>query len=216
MNVTDALFARYSCRSFKSDPVDRDTLTVILKAATRAPSGGNSQPWEVFVAGGDVLERIKQGFLRNVQNGLQPGLDIPGQNDWPAVHRTRMKELLADMAVTSGDAVKQIGELAGNFFNASVVIYLCIDKNLTALSFFSLGMLAQSIMLEALDHGLSTIPAGCFVQYPEVLHKELGIPNVLSVVTGIAIGYEDSLHPINTFRSNRRTIEEVVTFKGFE
>ncbi|MPM51702.1 Chloronitrobenzene nitroreductase [bioreactor metagenome] len=134
----------------------------------------------------------------------------------PPAHLARMQELLSDMGAAAGEAVNEIGALMGNFFNAPVVIYLCMDKNLGGLSFFDLGALSQSIMLKALEHGLSTMPAGCLVQYPEILHAELGIPDELSVIAGIAIGYEDSLHPINKFRSRRRPIEEVVTFKGFE
>ncbi len=213
MNVTDALFARHGCRSFKSEPVDQNTIKNILEAATRAASGGNSQPWEIFVAGGDELERVKQLFLTNSQNGSQVN---PDMSKLPAAHQARMQELLSDMSDAAGEAMKELGELMGNFFNAPVVIYLCMDKNLAGLSFFDLGALSQGIMLKALEHGLSTMPAGCFLQYPEILHKELGIPDELSVIAGIAIGYEDSVHPINKFRSKRRPIDEVVTFKGFE
>lgn len=213
MNVTDALFARHGCRSFKPEPVDQNTIQTILEAATRAASGANAQPWEIFVAGGDALQRVKQLFLSKTQNGPQAA---PDMSKLPPAHLARMQELLSDMGAAAGEAVNEIGALMGEFFNAPAVIYLCMDKNLAGLSFFDLGALSQSIMLKALEHGLSTMPAGCLVQYPEILHAELGIPDELSVIAGIAIGYEDSLHPINKFRSRRRPIEEVVTFKGFE
>jgi nitroreductase len=213
MNVTDALFARHGCRSFKPEPVDQKTITTILEAATRAASGGNSQPWEVFVAGGEALERVKQGFLSKAQNEPQAA---PDMSKLPPASLARMQELLSDMGAAAGEAVNELGELMGKFFNAPAGIYLCMDKNMEGLSLFDLGALSQSIMLKALEHGLSTMPAGCLVQFPEIIHKELGIPDELSVIAGIAIGYEDSLHPINKFRSRRRPIEEVVTFKGFE
>lgn len=213
MNVTDALFARHGCRAFKPEPVDQNTIKIIIEAATRAASGGNSQPWEVFVAGGDVLEKIRRLFLSNAQNEPRADLDM---SKLPAARQARMQELFSDMSAAAGESVKELGELMGKFFNAPAVIYLCMDENMAGLSLFDLGALSQGIMLKALEHGLSTMPAGCLVQYPEILHKELGIPDELSVITGIAIGYEDSLHPINKFRSRRRPIEEVVTFKGFE
>ena len=213
MNVTDALLTRHGCRSFKTEPVDQNTIKSILETATRAASGANSQPWEIFVAGGDTLERVKRLFLRNAQNNPQAN---PDMSKLPAAHLVRMQELLSDMSAAAGESVNELGELMASFFNAPAVIYLCMDKNLTGLSFFDLGALSQGIMLQALEHGLSTMPAGCLVQYPEILHAELGIPEELSVITGIAIGYEDRLHPINKFRSRRRPIEEVVTFKGFE
>lgn len=213
MNVTDALFARHGCRSFKSEPIDKNTIKTIIEAATRAASGGNSQPWEIFVAGGESLDKIKNLFLSNSQNSTQSNPDV---SKIPAAHQARMQELLGDMSAVAGDSMKQLGEMMGNFFNAPAVIYLCLDKDLAGLSYFDLGALSQGIMLKALEHGLSTMPAGCFTQYPEIVKKELDIPDNLLIVAGIAIGYEDTLHPINKFRSKRRSIDEVVTFKGFE
>ena len=52
MNVIDALNSRSTIRAFNPDPVGRETTLKILEAATRAPSWANTQPWELFVAGG--------------------------------------------------------------------------------------------------------------------------------------------------------------------
>ncbi|MEW6423761.1 MAG: nitroreductase family protein [Bacillota bacterium] len=51
MNVIEALNSRHSVRAFKPDPVTKETLLKIIQAANQAPSWGNSQPWEVFIAG---------------------------------------------------------------------------------------------------------------------------------------------------------------------
>ena len=59
MNVIDALRARSTVRAYKPDPVSRDTILKIMKAATRAPSWANTQPWEIFVAAGEALERLR-------------------------------------------------------------------------------------------------------------------------------------------------------------
>jgi nitroreductase len=216
MTVTDALFARRSCRAFKPDPVDKNTILTILKAAIRTPSWANSQPWEIFVAGGDTLKAINREFLSNSHNGLPANPDIPRPKGWPDAINKRRRELTSGIALAAGEAAKQFGELNQKFFYAPAVIYLCMDKSLTAWSVFDLGALSQSIMLAASEHGLSTIPAVNLVHYPEVLHRVLGIPDELSVIFGIAIGYEDELHPINKFRSSRRPIEEVTAFKGFD
>ena len=40
---------RFSCRSFETRPISRDTLEAILEAARWAPSGGNLQPWRFVV-----------------------------------------------------------------------------------------------------------------------------------------------------------------------
>ena len=60
MDVGDALRARRTVRAFLDRPVPRETLEAILTDALRTPSWANTQPWEIFVAGGDVFERIRR------------------------------------------------------------------------------------------------------------------------------------------------------------
>jgi nitroreductase len=65
MNVIDALKTRHSCRAYTSHPVSKETVLGILEAAIHAPSWANTQPWEIYVAGGEVLERIRHAYLTN-------------------------------------------------------------------------------------------------------------------------------------------------------
>ncbi len=44
----DIIMTRQSCRSFLSEPIDEKDLEIIFKAAIRAPSGGNLQPWSIY------------------------------------------------------------------------------------------------------------------------------------------------------------------------
>lgn len=118
------------------------------------------------------------------------------------------------MVLSAGEAAKKFGELNQNFFHAPTVIYLCMDKSLTPWSVFDLGSLSQSIMLAAVEHGLGTMPAVTLIDYPEILRGKLDIPSDLSIIFGIAIGYEDHQHPINKFKSIRRPVSEVVTIRG--
>ena len=59
MNVRDAILARYSVRAFQNRPVDLDLVRDMLAVASRAPSGGNLQPWTVHVLAGASIERFK-------------------------------------------------------------------------------------------------------------------------------------------------------------
>ena len=49
MNVFDAVLSRKSIRSFLSDPVDSKIIKDLLSKASRSPSGGNLQPWKIYV-----------------------------------------------------------------------------------------------------------------------------------------------------------------------
>ena len=49
MTVEYALQHRKSCRSFLDQPVDSKLMRSIIQQASRAPSNGNLQPWQLFV-----------------------------------------------------------------------------------------------------------------------------------------------------------------------
>jgi len=79
----DVVGSQRACRAFSDEPVDDDTVTRVLEAATFAPSAENRQPW-VFVvvrdearraAIGELTQRAWQGGGRAHSEGrLPPGL----------------------------------------------------------------------------------------------------------------------------------------------
>lgn len=72
MDVIEAILARHSVRNFSSKPVPQETIMKILEVATRSPSGGNGQPWEVFVASGATIEGIRRVCSRAEPEALLP------------------------------------------------------------------------------------------------------------------------------------------------
>ena len=60
----DILLSRRSIRQFTPEPVDRETLILLLKAAMSAPTACNSQPWEFIVVNEpDVLAELRGKLL---------------------------------------------------------------------------------------------------------------------------------------------------------
>ncbi len=51
-SVDAAIESRFSARAFLPDPVPQDTIRDILRVASRAASGTNTQPWKVYVLQG--------------------------------------------------------------------------------------------------------------------------------------------------------------------
>ncbi len=49
MDALEAIITRTSIRNFTSDPVSDEQIETLLKAMIAAPSGGNKQPWRIFV-----------------------------------------------------------------------------------------------------------------------------------------------------------------------
>ena len=61
MNLKDAIEGRRSVRSFTSQPVPREAVDEMLRAAMQAPSAGNEQPWQfVVVDDRGILDAIPQ------------------------------------------------------------------------------------------------------------------------------------------------------------
>ena len=116
------------------------------------------------------------------------------------------------MAKDCGDAVEQFGLLNQTMFNAPVVAFICMDKILSEWSLYDVGAYSQSFMLAALEQGLSTIPAITLTLYPDILRRELNIPDNLKITIGIAVGYADREHGINKFISSRSPLTETVRF----
>lgn len=64
MEIIDILLSRRSIRQFTPEPVDHETLLLLLKAAMSAPTACNSQPWEfIVVTEPDRLALIREKFL---------------------------------------------------------------------------------------------------------------------------------------------------------
>ena len=61
--VDAAIVTRRSIRAFLPTPVPRATIEEILRVASYAPSGTNTQPWQVCVLTGAAKERLSARVL---------------------------------------------------------------------------------------------------------------------------------------------------------
>jgi nitroreductase len=220
MDVSEALWARRTVRAFIDRAVPRETLEAILGDALRTPSWANTQPWEIFAAGGEVLDRIRRASEERTVAKVPSNPDVPFPSAWTAACRERTKELTAGRAqvrgVSTEDPAFHHGFHMSNrrFFGAPCAVYLCMDRTLGTWSIFDLGAICQSICLAAQDHGVQSAIAINLVVYPDLLRAELSIPEELLIVIGIALGYADVDDPEDSFRSVRRPLDDVVRFIG--
>jgi nitroreductase len=220
MDVGDALKARRTVRAFLDRPVPRETLEAILSDTLRTPSWANTQPWEIFVAGGDVFQRIRRISEERTLAKIPSDPDVAFPGAWTSECRARTKELTAGRAEVRGtspdDPAFHHEFLMANrsFFGAPCAVYLCMDQTLGAWSMFDLGAMCQSLTLAAQDHGVDSAIAINLVVYPDLLRDELGIPRELLIVIGIALGYPDAKDPEDAFRSTRRPLSDAVRFIG--
>ena len=68
MKVTEAVIERSSVRAFTDAPVDAECIRDMLAQSSRSASGGNLQPWRIYVINKNSMDE----FLTFQQNWSQP------------------------------------------------------------------------------------------------------------------------------------------------
>jgi nitroreductase len=228
MDVVQAIKERYSVRAFKSDPVPLDLLREIIEQAQRAPSWANTQPWEFAVATGEKLKAIQEAYVkRGLQSIEDAQPEVPRPPEFPEPYITRIKKLQEQEGRgRSKEMTKEDfkARFLDNFrhYGAPVCIYLLVGKNFmyqekgtNVWAIYDCGSAVQNIMLLATNYGLGTIAQAMAVAYPDIIRKELGIPEDKLIALGIAIGYPDTANEVNQIRKNREPLDEIAKFYGF-
>ena len=224
MDVLEAIQSRHSVREFLPRPVPKDIVMKIFETATRSPSGGNGQPWEIYVASGTVIETIRQAYQERAlqATGAPPG--PPGPPGGPGGPPPLPVFIMERMATIRNERMQLLGldpadpasfrvfmEWGSRLFGAPVLAVICMDKALS--SYLDIGLFVQTICLAAQGYGVDSLIASGFVSQPDILRKELEIPDNLNIITGVGLGYPNLESKINAYRSPRRSIEEVVRYK---
>jgi nitroreductase len=219
MNVSDAIKGRKSVRAFLEQPVSREQVEAILDTARWAPSGVNTQPWKVFVLTGEKKDALQQQILERFQAGEKGGMDYqyyPEQ--WSEPYSTRRKEcgmaLYGALDIKREDKQRRMEQWVANYraFDAPVMLFFTMDRHLETGSYMDYGMFLQSVMLAAMDHGLTTCPQAALGEYPALVRGYLGLDEDQVVVCGMALGYEDTEAPVNNYRTVREDVAGFTTF----
>ncbi|HEY2751524.1 nitroreductase [Phenylobacterium sp.] len=220
MNVSEAVARRVSVRAFLSRPVPGETVADILLRAAQAPSGGNLQPWRVYALAGAQLAEFKVLAAAN-PFGEEPEYDVYPPNLWEPFRTRRFQngeDLYATIGIPREDKPARLRQLAKNaeFFGAPVGLFFCIDRKLGPPQWADLGMYMENVMLLAVERGLDTCPQEYWARYPKTVARFLGLPDDHMVFSGMALGYRDPDHPINTLKARRDAFNLWGELRGFD
>jgi nitroreductase len=176
VNVSDAVAQRFSARAFRQDPVPGEIVRDILDAARRTPSGGNLQPWRVYVLGGETLAAFKNLIADKFDNGVSeaPEYNVYPPSLWEPL-RTRRHEAGAlrykALGVADKDSVGNKALLRKNyeFFGAPVGLFFCLDRRCGPPQWSDLGMYILSVMLLAVERDLDTCAQEIWSNWPRAV-----------------------------------------------
>jgi nitroreductase len=219
MDVLEALKNRKSVRAYLNKDVEKEKIELILNSAKTAPSGVNTQPWQVYVVQAKKKKAIEDKMIEAFKNDANEEMDYQYYPlSWEDPYKTRRKEtgllMYETLGITRQDKQRQKEQWMANYraFDAPVVLYFTMDNFLEKGSYLDYGMFLQSIMLSATSLGLATCIQAALAQYPTIVKEELGIHKDKVLLCGIALGYEDTKALVNSYRTPRVELDEFVTF----
>ncbi len=220
MDVSEAVARRISVRAFRPDPVPGVVVRDILQAAHRAPSGGNLQPWKVHALAGEPLAALKAAAGPAMMSGEEEEYDVYPPNLWDPFRTRRFQngeDLYAAIGVPREDKPARLRQLARNveLFGAPVGLFFTLDRKLGPPQWADVGMYMQTVMLLAVERGLDTCAQEFWARIPKTVGAALGLGDDHMLFSGMALGWRDEAHPINSWRSGRDAFEVFAQMRGF-
>jgi nitroreductase len=216
MNVTDAVISRSSIRSFINNPVSDELLKTLLSKSSRAASGGNLQPWKIFV----INKSAMNNFLEFQKNWTEP--EVPAYDIYPPKlkepYRTSRYELGEQMYELLGigrdDKDARLKQVMQNFrfFGAPCAFFCFVDRQMGPPQWSDLGMFLQTFMLLAKEAGLDTCAQEAWSIKHDSVSKFVQAEDSDILFCGMAIGYRDESAGVNTLKSERRPLKEWAKF----
>jgi len=215
MDVRDAVAARSSIRQFTDEPVPDATIRALLERAARAPSGGNLQPWRIYVLNGDAMARFRSFTAERPAAGGE--YDIYPPSLWEPYRTNRYvngEQLYATLGIGRGDKEARLAQFAKNqdFFGAPAALFCFIDRELGPPQWSDLGMFLQTFMLLAQEAGIDTCAQEFWSVHHTSVREFVGAPDEELLFCGMAIGHADPSAPVNTLVTERMPFDEWATF----
>ncbi|MFA7297353.1 MAG: nitroreductase family protein [Dehalococcoidia bacterium] len=180
--VSELFRNQRAVRTFTADPVPDDVLLSVLDAATRAPSGSNTQPWRFLV----IRDRaVKEALSLEYERAQAERAGRPE----PTVEQARAG-IMAQAPVLVVPCVRVPGRTGTAGFQTGASIYPA----------------CQNLMLAARAVGLGSVLTTTHRIRREQVHALLGIPGTYESAAIIPLGWPDRAYGPN----HRAPVSEVV------
>jgi nitroreductase len=217
-----AIVTRRSIRAFLPTPVPLEEIDAILRVASTAASGVNTQPWRVHVVMGESKRRLSDAIAKvdndpNLSKLLEEPYDYyPTEWTSPFIDRRRKVgwDLYGLLGIEKGDKGRMHAQHGRNyrFFDAPVGIFFTLNRVMRTGSFLDYGMFLQSVMVAARGRGLDTCPQASFTKFHGVIAQHLGIPDHELLVCGMSLGHADRSQVENSLVTEREPVNRFTTY----
>ena len=220
MRLIDAVYARRSVRGFLDKEVPEEVLHRIFEIAQQAPSNCNVQPWKVYIASGELKDRLRQQMVKNTAGGVKPNPDYPYHGKFENEYRKRQVDcaiaLYSKMGIGRDDKPGRMRAVLRNFefFDAPYIAFIVMDPGFEITVAVDVGMFAQTLMLPMVAFGLHSCPMGTMRNYPDLVREAFAIEDGTKILFGMSFGYEDTNVPANEARTTRDDFTTNIVFRS--
>ena len=220
MSLVEAVYERRSVRGFLDKEIPQDVLNRIFEIAQKAPSNCNVQPWKVYVASGELKDKLKQKMVENVTSGVDANPDYPYRSTFENEYRKRQVDcavaLYSSMDIGRDDKEGRMRASLRNFefFDAPYIAFIGMNPAFGTTVAIDVGMLAQTLMLTMVSFGLHSCPMGTMRNYPDLVREAFQVKDDTRILFGISFGYEDVRVAANNTRTSREEIAANIEFRS--
>jgi nitroreductase len=213
----DIVNSRKSARGFKPEPVPGDLLNDVFNVSLRAPSNCNTQPWQVHVASGEAIEKLR-GVMPDAFMRGEFTMDFPYDGSYEGIYKERQYGAAHALYDAVGikreekDKRNEVFMRNFSFFGAPHVAFMFLPEPFGLREASDLGMYAQTLMLSMVAHGLVCCPQTSLSFQADLIRETLGIDAANKLLFGISFGYEDTHNPINQCHTDRGALGDLVHF----
>jgi nitroreductase len=224
MDYDDVVRGRRSTRGFKDKPVPKALIREVIELAMRAPSSLNTQPWNFHVIAGEPLDRIRKGNTERNLAGVPESREFRSHGAYEGKHRERQveiaKQLFAAMGIERHDQAARKDWVLRGFrqFDAPVSIVVTYDRSIQGsdIAPFDCGAVTNALVNAAWSRGLGCVINSQGIMQSPVVREHARIPDDQVIMICVAMGWPDETFPANAVVSKRKSVDETVTFIGFE
>jgi nitroreductase len=224
LNYDEVVLGRRSIRGFKSAQVPKALIREVLALAMRAPSSYNTQPWNFYVIGGAPLDRIRQGNTERNVAGVPASREVRVHGAYDGAHRDRQievaKQLFGAMGIERHDTQGRKDWVLRGFrqFDAPVSVVITYDRSIHGgdIAPFDCGAVTNALVNAAWSRGLGCVINSQGIMQSPVVREHAGIADDQVIMICVAMGFPDETFPANAVVSNRKPVDDAVTFVGFD
>lgn len=214
VDVCQAIKDRKSIRAFLKKEVTDEDLIEAVKIAQYAPSSANMQPWQVIFVKGEKKQELANQLMTAYDQKIPANSDMSAYLDhWIDPYKSRRfqvgMQLYQALGISKEDKERRNAAMRANFdgFGAPVFGFIYMDDVMELGSYFDCGAFVQSLMLALRSFGLESCAQASVTEYSSVIKSYVNLSKSQKLLMGLAIGYGDYDHPVNSFRTPRAEVE---------